>query len=174
MSLSAERPDRRPVVTSLSVRRVVRASLTGGALAGGLDILAAFVVYGALGASPHRILQSIASGLLGADAFQGGMATAALGLALQFFIASVAAWVYCLGSLRAPVLVQRPLLCGALYGVAVYIVMNFVVVPLSAVPKGPFAWDLAPIIVVVHLLCVGVPIAYAVRRYECYQKGSSA
>ena len=149
---------------SSSVRRVVRASLTGGALAGSLDILAAFVVYGARGASPLRILQSIASGLFGAAAFQGGLATAALGLVLQFFIASVAAWVYCLGSLRAPVLVQRPLLCGALYGVAVYIVMNFVVVPLSAVPKRPVAWDLAPVIVIVHIVCVGVPIAYAVRR----------
>lgn len=144
----------------------VRASLAGGALAGSLDIAAAFLVYGMRGARPIRILQSIASGLLGAAAFDGGLATAMLGLVLQFFIATVAAWVYYLGSLRAPVLVHRPVTFGALYGIAVYVVMTFVVVPLSAVPKRPFAWDVAPVIVIVHIVCVGIPIAYAVRRFE--------
>jgi hypothetical protein len=139
--------------------------LVGGVLAGGLDIVAAFVVYGARGASPVRILQSIASGLLGVAAFQGGMGTAALGLTLHFLIATVAAWVYYLGSLRVPVLVERPVAWGALYGVAVYIVMHLVVVPLSAVPKRPFAWGLAAIIVLVHVVCVGVPIALAVQRF---------
>jgi hypothetical protein len=145
--------------------RPVLAVLMGGVSAGTLDILAAFVVYGLRGGRPVRILQSIASGLLGTAAFQGGARTAVLGLALHFSIATSAALVYYLGSRVAPVLARRPMTFGPLYGVAVYVVMNFVVVPLSAVPKRPFSPGLSAIIVVVHMVCVGLPIALAVRRY---------
>jgi hypothetical protein len=139
--------------------------VTGGLAAGVLDILAAFVVYGMRGASPLRILQSISSGLLGAVAFQGGTGTAALGLALHFLIAGSAAGVFYLGSLCVPGLARRPVVSGALYGIAVYLFMNLVVVPLSAVPRRPFVPGLAAVIVVVHMVCVGMPIAFAVRRY---------
>lgn len=135
-----------------------------GGLAGALDIVAAFIIYGVLGVAPVRILQSISSGLFGAAAFQGGASMAALGFALQFFIATVAAWVFYLASLRMPALLQRPIAGGAAYGVAVYIFMNFVVVPLSAVPKRPFNWTLAPLILAVHIVCVGVPIPIVLRR----------
>jgi len=144
----------------------VRAIAIAGALAGTLDIVAAFLVYGPLGASPVRILQSIASGLLGRGAFQAGASAAALGLVLQFFIATTAAWVYYLASRRLPALVRFPIAGGSAYGIAVYVVMNFVVVPLSAVPKGPFNWTLAPLIVLVHIGCVGVPIAWVLGRYR--------
>lgn len=148
-----------------SLRQPVRAVLTGGLLAGALDITAALVVHGVRGASPLRVLQSIASGWLGVAAFQGGARTAALGLASHFFIATVAAWVYYLGSLRLPVLTQRPVASGALYGVAVFVVMTHVVLPLSNVPRRPLGWGLAAIILAVHVVCVGWPIAWAVRRY---------
>jgi hypothetical protein len=144
--------------------RSIQAIVTGGVAAGILDITAAFVVYGLRGASPVRILQSIASGLLGAAAFQGGAGTAALGLALHFFIACVAAAVYYFASLRVPHLARSPLVFGPLYGVAVWLFMNFVVLPLSAVPKRPFSPSLAAIILLVHMACVGLPIAIAVHR----------
>ena len=152
-------------VSVASAGRPVRAIVAGGVAAGVLDILAAFVVYGLRGAVPLRILQSIASGLLGAAAFQGGVRTAARGLALHFMNATIISATYYLLSRRAPVLVRRPLACGALYGVVVYVVMNFVVVPLSAVATRPFAPGLAAIIVGVHVVCVGIPIALAVRRF---------
>lgn len=151
---------------SVGPARPLQAVVFAGALAGTLDIVAAFIVYGMLGAMPIRILQSISSGLLGAAAFQGGASTAALGLGLQIFIATVAAWAYYVGSRRLPVLTQRPITWGAAYGVAVYIFMNVVVVPLSAVPKRPFNWKLAPIIVTIHIVCVGVPIAVVLQRYR--------
>ena len=141
------------------------AILMGGLLAGALDITAAFVVYGLRGATPLRILQSIASGLLGADAYKGGLATAALGLLLHFIIAVVAAAVYWAASRKLGVLVQRPVASGLLYGVAVYLFMNFVVLPLSAVARRPFVLELALVIVAVHMVCVGLPIALAVRRW---------
>lgn len=142
----------------------LRAVLAAGFLAGGLDIIAAFVIYGWLGAAPIRILQSISAGLLGADASRGGLPTAALGLFLQFFIATVAAWVYYVASTRLPALLERPIAWGALYGVVVYFVMNFIVVPLSAVPKRPINWRLAPLILLVHIICVGIPIAMVLSR----------
>jgi len=145
--------------------RPARTILLAGLLAGVLDIGAAFAVYGLRGASPVRILQSIASGLLGVDAFKGGLATAALGALLHFFIALMAAGVYYAASQRLGFLVRQPVISGLLYGVAVYGFMNHVVVPLSAVPKRPFVLGLALVILVVHMLCVGLPIALLVRRH---------
>lgn len=63
-----------------------------------------------------------------------------------------------------PLLARTPLLCGPLYGIAVYLFMTFVVVPLSAVPKRPFSPGLAVVILLVHVVCVGLPIAFAVHR----------
>jgi uncharacterized membrane protein YagU involved in acid resistance len=82
-----------------------------------------------LGGNPTGIWQSVASGLIGKSAFDGGTATAVLGLALHFFIAFVMALVYVLASRRLPVLIARPIVMGMLYGLALYVVMNFVVVP---------------------------------------------
>ena len=144
--------------------RTVRTILSAGVAAGVFDIVAAMLVYGQRGARPMRILQSIASGLLGPAAFQGGTATAAAGLVLHFFIAGAAAAVFYLASLRIHALVRRPVAFGALYGVVVYAFMNFVVLPLSAVAKRPFDARTALLIVLVHIVCVGVPIALIVRR----------
>jgi hypothetical protein len=140
--------------------------LAGGILAAVLDILAACGIYAARGVSPKRILQAIASGLLGPSAFQGGTGTAVLGLALHFFIATSASLVYYAASRRRPALVQRPLVFGAVYGVAVYVVMTFLVLPLSAVTKRPLALDLVPVMLLVHIGCVGLPIAFATRRWS--------
>jgi hypothetical protein len=148
-----------------SDRHLVRAALAGGLCAGTLDIMGAFIVYGFRGASPIRILQSIASGVLGAAAFQGSTRTAALGLALHFLIATAAALTYAVASLRLAGLIRRPVLYGGLYGIAVYLFMNFVVVPLSAVAKRPFSPGMALVILGVHVVCVGIPIALAARHF---------
>jgi hypothetical protein len=142
-----------------------RPVLAGGLLAGALDISAAIVIYAPRGVPPGRVLQSVASGLLGASAFRGGPATAALGLLLHFSIATVVAAVYYAASRKLAVLTRRPFLCGTLYGIGVYAVMNFLVVPLSAAPRRPFAPGMAALMVAVHIACVGVPVALAVRRY---------
>jgi hypothetical protein len=154
--------------------RPVRTIVCAGLLAGALDITAASVVYGLRGARPVRILQSIASGLMGAAAFQGGAATAALGAGLHFLIALVAAAVYYGASRKLGILVRRPVVSGLLYGVAVYLFMNLVVLPLSAVAKRPFAPRMAAVIVVVHMLCVGLPIALVVRRFSAPEASPGA
>jgi hypothetical protein len=142
---------------------ITRAILWGGFLCGVLDITAAFVVYGQFGAKPIRILQSIASGLLGARSFDGGFATAALGLFLHFFIAFSAATVFVVASRRLHFLVEHPIVSGVLYGIAVYFFMQGVV-RLSAARHGAFSWKMTLIGVAIHIVCVGTPIAQATYR----------
>jgi hypothetical protein len=141
----------------------VPAILRGGLAAGVLDITAAFIRWG----KPVRILQGIASGLLGPQAFQGGWGIVALGMALHFVIAFSAAAVYYSASRKLAFLRSRAVLWGLLYGIAVYMFMSWVVVPLSAFPKSHTAFSAIgfAISLLTHMLCVGLPIALAVRRY---------
>jgi hypothetical protein len=155
-----------------SLARQPRAPLAifwGGLVCGVLDITAAFVVYGYYGLRPMRLLQGIAAGLLGPRSFEGGLPTAVLGLVCHFFIAFSAAAVYFLASRGIPFLVKHPLISGPLYGIAVYFFMQRVVLPLSNAIKRPFSFKMMVIGVIIHIFCVGLPIAVAVRRYSTNQ-----
>ncbi len=134
-----------------------------GLIAGALDITAAFLVYGLFGAKPIPLLQGIAAGLLGPRALTEGVATAALGLFLQFFIAFAWATLYYALSRKFAFLVARALICGSLYGIFVYFFMNRIVV---AVRKYPFSVKMMIIGLTIHIFCVGLPIAAAVRRFS--------
>ena len=138
--------------------------LAAGAIAGVLDILAAFALQATNGVAPHRVLQAIASGLLGPAAYRGGAATTALGLLLHFVIACGAAAVFYAASRRWPVLVRRAVPAGAVFGVLVYAFMNLVVLPLSRVNFRPPAARTVAIMLAIHIACVGLPIALTVRR----------
>ena len=142
----------------------LRAILWAGLACGVLDISAALVVYGFFGAKPLPLLQGIASGLLGAQAFRGGVATALLGLVCHFVIAFGAATVYVLATRVTPWLTQHAVLSGVLYGVAVYFFMNRVVLPLSAVAHRPFSLRFMIIGIIIHIFCVGLPISLVARR----------
>lgn len=152
---------------SLNRSNAFRAILWGGLLAGILDLSAAIVTNGFRGIAPIRILQSVASGLLGAESYKGGLRTALLGTALHFVITFTAAAIYYAVSRKLTFLVRRAVVSGLIYGIAVYWFMNLIVLPLSAVP---FKITFQPAIVVtgliVHMLCVGLPIALAVRRFS--------
>jgi len=141
------------------------AILWGGFICGVLDITAALVVYGSFGMQPVRLLQGIAGGLLGPRTFDGGLSTALLGLACHFFIAFSAAAVYVAVGRSVPALLEHAFLSGPLYGIAVYFFMNRVVVQLSAATKYPFSVKMMLIGVVIHIFCVGTPIALAARCF---------
>lgn len=140
-----------------------RAIFLGGIFCGALDIAAALLVYGAMGVPAMRLLQGIASGLVGERAFSSGSAAAALGLVLEFVISWGAAAVYVAASHLLPVLVRRAGIAGPLYGLAVYWFMQLVVLPLSAYHAGAFSWRLTLIGIAIHTVCVGPPIALATR-----------
>ena len=140
--------------------------LWAGLVAGSLDITAAFVVYGFLGATPLRILQGIAGGLLGPRTYEGGITTALLGLLCHFMIAFSAAATYYLVSRRLPFLLQQPTLSGVLYGIAVYFFMSRVVVPLSLARRSPFSFKMMMIGIIIHIFCVGLPISLVLKRFS--------
>lgn len=174
--------------------KIVLAILLGGLAAGVLDILYAFIVYGPLsyGISPEQVLHSVAAGLIGRDAARaGGMETAALGLGLHLLIAMLMAAVYVLLATRISALTKQALIWGFVYGLILYVAMNYIVVPLSAAgANGAFAssfgeasvrlsesfsevqggggdnypWLLWGTIAT-HTLLVGVPIAVIAKRF---------
>jgi Na+/alanine symporter len=146
-----------------AVRRSPNALLAigvGGLVAGALDLTQACILFG------WDIPLAIAGGLLGRQAFHGGAGTYVLGVCLHFFIACSAAAVYYAASRKLEFMSEHPLVCGVFFGAAVEEVMNLVVLPLSALhARGPYKlYDLI-LGLVVHMIVVGLPIAYSVRRF---------
>lgn len=140
--------------------RAIKLVTLGGAIAAILDIIFAVVFYGYKGVAPLKILQSISSGLLGMDAYSGGVLTAVFGLVLHFFIAIVAAFVFYTLSRRWIFLVQYTYIAGTLFGLCIYVFMNCLVLPFSAFPH-PISFPLKALIpgLLAHIFLVGIPIA---------------
>lgn len=141
--------------------------VTTAIVAGTFDITYAISFsYFRSGVSPARLLQSVAAGAFGRDAaFAGGVATAAAGLGFHYFIAFTITAVFFFAAARLPWLIDRPLLWGVSYGVGVYAVMNWVVIPLSRI--GPRPFPPASVFIsglLVHMFLIGTPIALGARR----------
>ena len=141
--------------------------LAGGLVAGTLDIAYACLFWAVKSGAPAvRIFQSVAAGLLGPASFKGGAGTAALGLALHYFIAVSMSVAYYLMAKRWPLLWRRPVLCGAGYGLLLYGFMNDVVVPLSRAGRGAKDPLWIGLSVAVHVVLIGLPIALITRRAQ--------
>jgi hypothetical protein len=147
--------------------RALAPILTGGVIAGAIDLTFACVFNGIRsGISPVRILDIIASGVLGKAAFDGGAAVAALGFAAHFFILIVAAAIYYAASRRLALLRSHAYLSGMAFGAGIYATMHLVVLPLSAAPVFKFAWVPFVCDFAVHVLLLGPAIALAVRHFD--------
>ena len=140
------------------------AIFVGGLIVGVLDLTYAIVVYSPR--KPILVPQTIASGVLGTNSYNGGAQSAVVGVILHFVIALGAATVYYVASRYLPFLIERAVLCGIVYGALVYLFMHVVVLPLSAAPHGhmPFVYKAAEF--VEHWFCVGLPISLSVRHYS--------
>jgi len=144
----------------LGKRNALLAIAVGGGIAGTLDLTQACILFG------WDIPLTIAGGLLGRQAFNGGVATYVLGVFLHFFIAFSATAIYYAASRRLGFLKEHPLVCGLFYGMAVELVMSLIVLPLSALhARGPY--QLHDLIqgLLVHMVVVGLPISFSVRRF---------
>lgn len=135
-------------------------------LCGTLDILAACLLWASRGIAPARVLQGIAAGLLGQRSFEGGAPTAVLGVALHFFIAFVATIVYYGASRKVVFMTNQSVLAGLLYGILVYLFMNGIVLPLSAATRRPHTLSYTLPMVLIHMVCVGLPIALVIRHFS--------
>jgi hypothetical protein len=141
-------------------RSALKAIAVGGLTAGALDLIQAIILFGS------GIPLVIAGGLLGQEALHGGAGTYVLGVLLHFFIALSATTIYYAASRRLVFLTEHPLVCGLLYGMAVNQVMSLVVLPLSALhARGPFELHDLLLGNIVHMVVIGLPIAYSVRHF---------
>jgi hypothetical protein len=144
-----------------SVRDALLPILSGGLAAGGLDLVSAYITFGI------GVPRAVAGGLLGRAAFTGGAGVYALGVFLQFFIAVAAAAVYYAASRKLEILRTHFLVCGMFYGIAVWLVMNLIVLPLCALHvTGPIPRHDMIQGILVHMILIGLPIAYGVRRFS--------
>jgi hypothetical protein len=157
---------------SSSSRSFRRALLWGGATAGVLDISAAIVLTLMAGGKVPRMLQGIASAMIGPVSFDLGLATAALGMLMHFAIAFSWAALFLLAARRLPWLLRQPLPTGIAYGTLVYLAMNRVVLPLGAVVRSLYldnvarSWPTLNLrMLLIHMGCVGLPIALAAWRF---------
>ncbi|MGH9537702.1 MAG: hypothetical protein ACRD3H_07250 [Terriglobales bacterium] len=148
------------VPSPLAKRNALLAIAVGGLTAGALDLTQACILFG------WDIPLVIAGGLLGRQAFHGGAGTYVLGVFLHFFIACSAATIYYAASRELVFLTEFPLVCGLFFGAAVQEVMNLVVLPLSALyARGPYKLHDLILGLLVHMVVIGLPISYSVRRF---------
>jgi len=141
-------------------RNALLAVAVGGGIAGALDLAQACILFG------WKIPLAIAAGLLGQQAFGGGAGTYVLGVLLHFFIACSAAAIYYGASRRLRFMTEHPLVCGLLFGAAVQEIMNLIVLPLSALhARGPYTLHDLILGLLVHMVVIGLPISFSVRRF---------
>ncbi len=143
------------------IRKAVLAIGAAGLIAGTLDLGETLVVFGAK--SPLVI----AAGLLGPQvASRGGAAIYILGVLLHYLIVFSAAAIYFAASRRLHFLIEYPLICGFFFGMAIDVVMRFIVLPLSAMrARGPYQYHDLVLGLVVHMVLVGLPISFSVQRF---------
>jgi hypothetical protein len=142
-----------------------RAIFPASLIVGVLDISSAFIIWWQRGVGWLRGLQSLAAGLLGENSYQGGLVTAVLGLMIHFFIAFVVVSVFYLASRKIKFLTIHPVMSGVLYGIGVYIVMYWFVLPTVFPTFRHRLWN-ELLAIGIHISLIGLPCALIVRRYS--------
>lgn len=136
-------------------------------IAGTLDISDALIFYGLRGVPPAGLLRFIAGCLVGVSALHGGLGMAALGLAIHYTITLFWSALFLLAATRIGFLTWHAIASGLVYGALIYVLMNFVVLPLTRLP--PRSHHLAPAVLIngilALLLFMGLPIALIARRF---------
>jgi hypothetical protein len=140
-------------------KSLVTPIVVGGLVAGTFDEICAILSFG------WNVPRVDAAGLLGVQVIRTtGAGIWILGLALHFTIAFGAAAVYCLASRKLPFLKDHFAICGLFFGIAVYITMYFVVMPLSQLHSmGPYTYRGVVQGIAVHMVLIGLPIAVSLR-----------
>ena len=146
--------------------RYLGAILLAGLIAGSFDLTFAFTFHWVMsGATPIRILQTIATGWLGLDALKDGLLAAALGFVSHYGILIGASALYLIAMLRMRWMIAHAYFSGAAYGVMIYAFMHLVVLPLSNAPHFKptvlgTACDFS-----MHVLVIGPAIALSLKRF---------
>ncbi len=147
-------------------RNLTAGVLKTGLFAGVLDIFFAFAnAWWSSGVTPDRVLRFIASGLIGTRAFAGGLATALLGLALHFAISFFWTAAFFLLYPKLSGIIRRKSLQAILYGMMIWGIMNWIVLPVSRVPDSDFSWSAALKGMAILIIALGFPLAHFSGKY---------
>jgi hypothetical protein len=148
--------------------KIARRVLAIGLFAGTLDIPDALIFNVLRGITPEMLLQYIASGLIGAASFHGGLVSTGLGLVLHYLIALGWTILFYIASREIAILTRRPILSGLIYGDVIYLVMNFVILPVSNVSRPKSTTTIAALVngVLAVMLCIGLPVSVLTSRYQ--------
>ncbi|KQX25403.1 MULTISPECIES: hypothetical protein [unclassified Sphingomonas] len=155
------------------MRPVTRAIVTATALSGSLDLLSAFAFSAVKGVGPLRVLQGVAAGPFGDPMLRGTSAPVALaGLIVHYALMTVMVTLFVAAASLLPFVRRRPLLWGTVYGLGLYLLMYWIVLPLRWPGLFPRtgAWDVGNALFS-HLLCVGLPMGWVIGRIEGDQLG---
>ena len=156
----------------MKISGAFRTIVTAGLVVGVLDICSAFVIWWQRGVALRRGLQGIAAGFLGPNSFDGGLVAAGLGLALHFLVAFLVVSIFYLVSRKIEFLTIHPVVSGVLYGIGVYIIMYWFVLPWAFPTFRHRMWN-ELLAIVIHISLIGLPCALIVRRYSRQARQSS-
>jgi uncharacterized membrane protein YagU involved in acid resistance len=136
-----------------------------GLVSGVLDGIAASVVFNIkLGLNPGQVMQYIASAVYGSDAFKGGIYTIIIGILLHFIIAFIAAAIFLYAYPKIKILRRDIIITGLVFGLGIWLFMNFLIIPLTKIQPAPFDVMAALISASWHMVLVGLPIALIVKK----------
>jgi len=160
MSNSVRMPDARQRTGALNNM------LLSGTIVGILDGLAGIIVYHIwFGFTPGKVFKFVASGIYGKAAFAGGPGTIIIGILLHFVIGYACSVIYFYSYPKFRWLDKQPVWAGLTYGLLVFLFMNLLIMPMSAVVEGAFDLRLTIIRIIWHMVCVGLPISLITRNY---------
>jgi hypothetical protein len=140
--------------------------LLSGLAAGILDATAGVIVYYIwFGFNPLQVLQFIAAGVYGPAAINGGAGMILAGLFFHFLIAYVVAAIYFYAYPTIIFLNKYKIIAGLVYGLAIWVVMNLLILPYTNLPAAPFDLGLAVTGIIWHMLLIGLPIALITAKH---------
>ena len=140
-------------------------------LAGTLDAIAAIIHYTINGGKvASRIFQYIASGAVGGEAFTGGIGMVILGIILHYSIAFGFTLFFFLIYPRVKFFSKNKILTAAIYGIFVWLVMNFIVIPMSSINPAPFNLRQSIIGALILIVAIGLPLSFIIGKYYQVQK----
>jgi uncharacterized membrane protein YagU involved in acid resistance len=141
-------------------------ALKSGLIVGCLDASAASLqAYVVSGVSPDRVFAFVASGAFGQSAYEGGSIMSLIGLAFHFIIAISWTFIFYAVYPKLTAFQSKKILVGMAYGLLIWLLMNFVVIPLSLIGLRPFNVTSAIIQIAIHLFVIGVPISYLTTKF---------
>ncbi|MFZ2905765.1 MAG: hypothetical protein WAZ98_06135 [Cyclobacteriaceae bacterium] len=146
-------------------KALLKPILLAGLIVGTLDITAAIIQTLIAGGDPMKMLQFIASGVFGREAFEGGTIYSFYGLFFHYCIATGWTILFFLIYPKLKTTLKNTGTIGVVYGLFVWLMMNRVVLPISNTPPIAFKISKALVSALVLIVAIGLPLSFLANKY---------